>query len=170
MTKTQKCIPLGSKKNREDSASRIAFTLVELLVVVAVIGIVAGIVLAAAGGVQKKAARDQARTEIKSFGVALERYRTDRMGYPAASNASTTALYTNLTNYMSFRTKQVSSNQILDPYGYPYWYRSPARAANTMLSDSFEIWSVGANGRSGFTNQTPSLTDSNNVDDITSWQ
>lgn len=144
--------------------------MVELMIVVAVIGIIAGIVLAAAGGAQKKAARDQTRAEIKSITVALERFRADRMGYPISSNGSTTALFTNLTNYMTFRTNQISGNQIIDPYGYPYWYRSPARATTTMLDDSFEVWSLGANGKSGLTNQTPSLTDSNNVDDITSWQ
>jgi len=147
-----------------------AFTLIELMVVVAVIGIIAGIVAAAAGGVQKKAARDQARAEIKSIMVALERYKADRMAYPVATNPSSSALFTNLTNYMTFKTTQATNNQILDPYGYPYWYRSPAAASTTMLSDSCEVWSVGANGRSGFTNNTPNLTDSNNVDDITSWQ
>lgn len=147
-----------------------AFTLVELMVVVAVIGVIAGIVLAAAGGVQKKAARDQARAEIKSIMVALERYKADRMGYPISTNASRTALFTNLTNYMTFKTSQTTNNQVLDPYGYPYWYRSPATAATTMLSDSCEVWSVGPDGKSGLTNQTPDLRSTNNLDDITSWQ
>jgi hypothetical protein len=71
---------------------------------------------------------------------------------------------------MTFKTSQVTNNQVLDPYGYPYWYRSPAAASSTMLSESFEIWSVGANGKSGLTNQTPNLGDTNNLDDITSWQ
>jgi len=147
-----------------------AFTLVEIMVVVAVIGIIAGFVLAAAGGVQKKAARDQAKAEIKTMTIALERYKTDRVTYPGSTNPSRTALFTNLTNYMTFKTSQVTNNQVLDPYGYPYWYRSPAGAANTMLSESFEIWSTGPNGKSGLTNQTPNLTDTNNLDDITSWQ
>lgn len=147
-----------------------AFTLVELMIVVAVIGIVAGIVLAAAGGVQKKAARDQARAEIKSIMVALERYKADRMGYPISTNASRTALFTNLTNYMTFKISQTTNNQVLDPYGYPYWYRSPAAASTSMLSDSCEVWSVGANGGSGFTNNTPNRADPKNSDDITSWQ
>ncbi|NBS13893.1 MAG: prepilin-type N-terminal cleavage/methylation domain-containing protein [Verrucomicrobia bacterium] len=154
-----------------------SFTLVELMVVVAVIGIIAGIVMAAAGGVQKKAARDQARAEIKSMLVGLERYRGERGEYPppGQQNPSSTALYTNLTNYMTFRTNQISGQQVLDPYGYPYWYRlvtnssSSGAATSSMMSEAVEVWSVGANGKSGYTNSTPNRTDSNNGDDITSW-
>lgn len=154
------------------------FTLVELMVVVAVIGVIAGMVLAAAGGVQKKAARDQAKAEIKSILVGLERYRSANGGYPvvnSAGAASPTALFTNLTNFMSFRTNQISGQQILDPYGYPYWYRlvtnptSSSAGSISMTSESVEVWSVGPNGKSGFTNSTPNRTDTNNVDDLTSW-
>ena len=159
----------------------LGFTLIELLVVVAVIGVVAGFVLAAVGGVQKKAAKEQTKAEIKSILVALERYRGERGGYPVVSpNPSSSALYTNLTNVMTFRTNQIVTNrtlgpQILDPYGYPYWYRlvtnqtSSGAGAINMTSESVEVWSVGANGKSGFTNSTPNRSDTNNVDDITSW-
>lgn len=151
------------------------FTLVELLVVVAVIGVIAGIVMAAAGGVQKKAARDQTKAEIKSILVALERYRASNGGYPVLNQPSSSALYTNLTNFMTFRTNQISSMQVLDPYGYPYWYRLVTNSADSgagtinMTSESVEVWSVGPNGKSGFTNNTPNRSDTNNVDDITSW-
>lgn len=43
----------GYKHGENRSVRGVAFTLVELMIVVAVIGVVAGIVLAAAGGVQK---------------------------------------------------------------------------------------------------------------------
>jgi len=153
-----------------------AFTLVELMFVVAIIGLIAGIVLGAAGGVQKKAARDQAKAEIKSMLVALERYRNERGVYPlAANNPSSSALYTNLTNYMTFRTNQISGQQVLDSYGYPYWYRlatngtESSASSASMMSETVEVWSVGPNGKSGYTNRIPNRTDSNNKDDITSW-
>lgn len=152
----------GFEKNRRQSP---AFTLVELMVVVAVIGVIAGIVLAAAGGVQKKAARDQTKAEIRSMSVALERFRSDRGAYPSGSN-STTALYTNLTNYMSFRTNQISGNSVLDPYGRAYFYSSPGTNAGTSMLDAgerFELWSSGADGKSAHTNTAT-------VDDINSWQ
>mgnify|MGYP003343997788 FL=1 len=75
---------------------------------------------------------------------------------------------------MLFRS-QVSGQQVLDPYGYAYWYRLVTNASSSgagtisMTSESAEVWSVGPNGKSGFTNSTPSRTDTNNVDDLTSW-
>ena len=153
-----------------------AFTLVELMVVVAVIGIIAGIVLAAAGGAQKKAARDQAKAEIRSICVALEAYK-NRVGfYPQARpNPSTTALFTNLTNFMTFKTSQTTNNQVLDPYGYPYWYRLVTNSTESgsgtfaMQRESFEVWSLGLDGRSGLTNAVPIRAHTNNLDDIRSW-
>lgn len=163
------------EKQKRYPVSR-AFTLVEIMVVVAVIGILAGIVLAAAGGVQKKAARDQTKAEIKTILVGLERFRAANGAYPVpAQNPSATSLYTNLTNFMNFRTNQISGQQVLDPYGYPYWYRlvtnatSSGAGATSMLSEAVEVWSVGPNGRSGLTNAQPIRSDTNNVDDLTSW-
>lgn len=127
-----------------------AFTLIELMLVVAVIGIVAGIVLAAAGGVQKKAARDQTLAEVRTMSLAIERYRSDRGSFPASS-ASPTVLYRFISNYMTFRTNQLSGTgtniQILDPYGSAYRYESPNRMTNKSLmagsEESFRIWSDG---------------------------
>ena len=154
-----------------------AFTLVELMIVVAVIGVIAGIVLAAAGGVQKKAARDQTRTEIKSLMVGLERFRGDFGFYPTNSGTpSVTVLYPSLSNYVTFKTNQFTNNRVLDPYGYPYYYRLvPAgqiggSGATNMMDFTPEVWSVGADGKSGLTNASPNLQDRNNADDITSWQ
>lgn len=152
---------------------RSGFTLVELMVVVAVIGIVAGIVLAAAGGVQKKAARDQAKAEIKMICVALENFKANTGAYPTNTGNFSTNFYGNLTNLISFKTNQITGTGtnlvLLDPYGYPYRYRSPARSSTSMLTESFEVWSAGANGRSDFDSGATNAG-TNSLDDITSWQ
>lgn len=146
--------------------------MVEIMVVVAVIGILAGIVLAAAGGVQKKAARDQAKAEIKTICVALENFRGANGFYPSNSGNFSTNFYSSLTNFLTLRTNQISGSGtnrvILDPYGYPYRYRSPAASGTTMLSESFEIWSAGANGKSDFDTNARSRG-TNSFDDVTSW-
>ena len=150
-----------------------SFTLVELMVVVAVIGIIAGIVLAAAGGAQKKAARDQAKAEIKMICVALEAFKGNTGAYPTNSGNFSTNFYANLTNLLTWKTNQITGTGtnlvLLDPYGYPYRYRSPARTSTSMLADSFEVWSVGANGRSDFDSGATNAG-TNSLDDITSWQ
>ena len=66
-----------------------SFTLIELMVVVAIIGLLAGILLAAAGGVRNQAARSQAKAEIAAIEAGLARYQMDFGGYPVASNIST---------------------------------------------------------------------------------
>lgn len=59
-----------------------AFSLVELLTVMAVIAILAGLVLSIAGYVNSKAARARAEAEIKALSAGCESYRSDHGGYP----------------------------------------------------------------------------------------
>jgi type II secretory pathway pseudopilin PulG len=59
-----------------------AFTLIELIVVFAVITILAGLVLSTVGYVQKKGARARAETEIAAMSAACESYKADNGVYP----------------------------------------------------------------------------------------
>jgi type II secretory pathway pseudopilin PulG len=59
-----------------------AFTIVELLVVIAVIIVLVGLILTAAGYIQNKGARSRAETEIAAISAALENYRADNGIYP----------------------------------------------------------------------------------------
>jgi type II secretory pathway pseudopilin PulG len=65
-----------------------AFTLIELIVVTAVIIILTGLVLSTVGYVQKKGARARAETEIAAMSAACESYKADNGIYP--TDASTT--------------------------------------------------------------------------------
>lgn len=58
------------------------FTLVEMLTVVVIIIILAGLVISTAGFIQKKAARERAKAEIAAMEAALESYRADNGIYP----------------------------------------------------------------------------------------
>jgi len=53
------------------------FTLVELLVVVTVIAILAGLVLGVAGQIQNKSASARAETDITAISNALESYKAE---------------------------------------------------------------------------------------------
>jgi type II secretory pathway pseudopilin PulG len=59
-----------------------AFTLIELIVVTAVIIILTGLVLSTVGYVQKKGARARAETEIAALSAACESYKADNGIYP----------------------------------------------------------------------------------------
>src|SRR5437660_10515842 len=65
-----------------------AFTLIELLLVIAIIIILAGLILSTAGYVQKKGARARAEAEIAAISAALESYKADNGIYPTDSNTN----------------------------------------------------------------------------------
>jgi prepilin-type N-terminal cleavage/methylation domain-containing protein len=66
-----------------------AFTLIELIVVVTVITILAGLVLSTAGYARKKGARARAETEIAAISAACESYKADNGIYPRDPTANT---------------------------------------------------------------------------------
>lgn len=67
-----------------------AFTLIEMITVIAIIAILSGLVLSISGLVQNKGARAKAEAEIKALSSGLESYKTDFGGYP--QDAATDAL------------------------------------------------------------------------------
>jgi general secretion pathway protein G len=67
-----------------------AFTIIELLVVISIIIILAGLILSTVGYVQKKGARSRAETEIAAISAALENYKADNGIYPRDTTNSTT--------------------------------------------------------------------------------
>ena len=71
--------------------NRRAFTLVELLIVMAIIIVLAGLVIATSGYVQEKSKRSRTEAEIAAMSAALESYKADNGIYP--TNPDTAALY-----------------------------------------------------------------------------
>ena len=69
-------------KRRTKGRYNVAFTLIELIVVVTVITILAGLVLSTVGYARKKGARARAETEIAAMSAACESYKADNGVYP----------------------------------------------------------------------------------------
>src|SRR5213596_3391168 len=72
----------------------VAFTLIELIVVITVIIILTGLVLSTVGYARKKGARARAETEIAAMSAACESYKADNGAYPRdpTPNTATDAL------------------------------------------------------------------------------
>jgi len=133
------------------------FTLVELLIVIAIIAILAALTLNTAGYIQKKAARSRAETEIAALSAALESYKADNGDYPAWTNLSTSStdgfLRTNLSPasgkvYFEFSKTMgdnLTTGPIVDPFGETYLYQYPGNA-NRSGSNFFDLWSQAAAG------------------------
>jgi type II secretory pathway pseudopilin PulG len=64
-----------------------AFTLIELIVVVGIIIVLAGLVLSTVGYARKKSARARAETEIAAMSAACENYKADNGIYPRGANS-----------------------------------------------------------------------------------
>ncbi|AHF92918.1 N-terminal cleavage protein [Opitutaceae bacterium TAV5] len=72
-------VPSGHTDCRAVSRLR-AFTLIELLTVIAIIGILAGIILAALSGVRETARRTQNIANLRTLGVACHTYANENRG------------------------------------------------------------------------------------------
>jgi type II secretory pathway pseudopilin PulG len=67
-----------------------AFTVLELLVVMTIIVVLAGLILATSGYVQTKGKRSRAEAEIAALSAALENYKADNATYPTDTANGTT--------------------------------------------------------------------------------
>jgi general secretion pathway protein G len=143
---------------KKSPSPRSGFTLIELLIVIAIIAVLASMVLAAAGFVQKKAARNRAEAEITAIGAALESYKVDNGDYPTNGIATNnTNLVTALmpTNggkvYFEFKTKFLTNSNYLDPFGYSYNYIYTNGSPNNG-TNNYDLWSTA--GGSGTASNT----------------
>ena len=60
---------------------RSAFTLIELLAVIAIVGVLAGILIPTVGVLKRGAHKSAAATQIRGLGVGLQLYVQDNRGY-----------------------------------------------------------------------------------------
>lgn len=133
------------------------FTLIELLVVIAIIAVLASLVLAAAGSVQKKGARSRAEAEIKAVEAALESYKSDNGDYPSNDIKGSANLVSALmpTNggkiYFEFKTKYTNSGGWVDPFGYNYNYTYTNGSSNNG-TNNYDLWSTATDLSAGKTN------------------
>jgi type II secretory pathway pseudopilin PulG len=100
--------------------SRQAFTIIELLIVMTIIIVLAGLILATSGYVQKKGARSRTEAEIAAMSAALESYKADNGIYPRDPAT------TDLLNPTGPMTSYASSSRYLygQLAGDPDWDRS----------------------------------------------
>jgi type II secretion system protein G len=129
------------------------FTLIELLVVIAIIAILASLVLAAAGSVQKKGARSRTEAEIKAVEAALESYKSDNGDYPSNSLSGSANLVSALMPtgggkvYFEFKSKATNSGGWIDPFGYNYNYFYNSGSPNNG-TNNYDLWSTAGGGTS----------------------
>ena len=112
---------------------RRGFTLLELLVVIVIIGLLAGYVAPRYFSHVGKSETQVARAQIDALEKALDTYRLDQRRYPSAEEG--------LAAIGPYLKKAVPN----DPWGRPYVYRVPGQRGE------FEVFSYGRDGKAGGT-------------------
>ena len=127
------------------------FTLLELLVVMVIIGLLAGFVapryFAQVGKSEVKAARAQ----IDALDKALEQYRID-VGHLPTSAQGLAALNAQPQGEQNWAGPYLKKELPLDPWGTPYNYVEPGTHNN-----DFDLFSFGKDGREGGTGESADL-------------
>lgn len=117
-----------------------AFTLVELMVVVVLIGLLATVVTVSVNDYLIKGKQSAAKAEIAQISNALQLYYTEFDRYP--DNNEGLAL---LQKSTAAHPHGILQGDLLDPWNKPYVYVHPG------LHGAFDLCSYGANGQAGGT-------------------
>jgi general secretion pathway protein G len=146
------------------------FTLVELLAVITIIMILAGLVLGGAAWAGRKADISRCQARMQTIKNALEEYKLDYGKYPpqGVGAAPFAALFTTPNSsgrpggekrpYLTETNFINTSSQLIDPWGNYFRYQAPgARNKST-----YDLWSYGPNGK----DESASTTGS---DDLNNW-
>ena len=155
-----------------------AFTLIEMMVVMAIIAVLAGLTVGGMGYYKQKMANGQTEVLIASIERALEDYKADHGDYPQSPGTSRflfDALYGDGTNvYLdtlnpAYEGKQRNVSEsapyhIVDAWGREIRYRHDTDGMANPRQD-FDLNSRGPNGIGDY----GSTSDAAKADDINNW-
>lgn len=142
----------------EQASEKAGFTLIEILVVIAVVAILASLVSPMVFRNVGDAKATAARAQIEIFAIALDAYRLDNDAYPS-TELGLQSLRSQPAGDAGrrWRGPYLRKEVPLDPWDQPYVYRSPG----VVNPSSYDLMSMGRDGVEGGEGEDA---------DVTSWQ
>lgn len=128
------------------------FTLLELLVVVLIIGLLAGFVAPRYFGQVGKSEVNVAKAQIDALEKALDQYRLDTGHYPT-TELGLVALVQKPQNEPKWAGPYLRKDVPLDPWGKAYIYKMPGEKGG-----DFDIVSYGKDGAPGGTGENADIS------------
>ena len=122
------------------------FTLLELLVVIVIVGLLAGYVAPRYFSQVGKSEVQVARAQIESLEKALDQYRLDTRHYPNAEQGLD-ALVNKPSTEANWSGPYLKKAVPADPWGRAYVYRVPGTKGD------FDLFSLGRDGKPGGTGE-----------------
>ena len=122
------------------------FTLLELLVVIVIIGLLAGYVAPRYFSQVGRSEVQVARAQIESLEKALDQFRLDTRHYPSAEQGLD-ALVMKPANEANWSGPYLKKAVPADPWGRAYVYRTPGSKGE------FDLYSLGKDGKPGGTGE-----------------
>jgi general secretion pathway protein G len=123
------------------------FTLIEILVVLVILGILAGLIAPRIMGKPEEARRTKAALQIRSLESALKMYKLDSGVYPSTEQGLDALVKKPETGIVPKKWREggylESSKVPMDPWGNPFVYVSPGEHGD------FDLSSYGRDGEKG---------------------
>ena len=145
--------PIRSRPAKHTAPRQGGFTLLELLVVMVIIGLLAGYVGPKLFGQIGKSQTKVTRAQIEGFAKALDQYRIDTGHYPG-SEQGMGALVVQPAGEPKWAGPYLAKAIPKDPWGFDYRYTAPGEHGD------YDLLSYGRDGRPGGEGEDA---------DITSW-
>ncbi len=135
------------------------FTLIELMVVIVILGILAGLIIPRIMGRPDEARRAKASIQIESLETALRLYKIDNGSYPTTDQGMQALVEPPSVGALARNWRQggyLERGRVpKDPWGNDFRYVSPGR------NGDYDLSSLGADGEEGGEGRNK---------DITSWE